>query len=615
MKIKSASSSLLALAVTLGLSAPRARGRSARQLLERRTLPLARRRRQHPLQPRPGRPRSAGQRRGGRRGGQRIRRVGRRPDFDRHLRPRRPLPVDVDITNFVPYLDPVAPDGLSAIVFDDTGEIFDLLFGPGSGILGFAGPEWVDPTTCTILEGVSFLNGPSFGDATEALDVMVHEFGHYTNLAHTAVNGQIFLVGDTAALRRTTRSATRCRHADRDHVSVLLRRRLGHGDAARATTSRASRRCIRSRRSSPTTATITGTIFALQRHDAAERRQRHRPQRRRTPSTTRCRPCPATSPTTPRQADPLVGTYTLRGLTPGAQLRRLRRPDPGRRLQHAAAQPARVEEFHNGATESNNVTSARRPHGVHAGLRGRRRHRDRRQRHLQHLRARRPAAGRRRRLRGALPAVHLQGLRPGRSTRCSSTPTAASPSALPAPTSPSRSSTVGGLGGPARSGSAADRRPVGRPQPPAGGTVSFSQTANTFTVTWDAVPEFLATGTNTFSITLKRSANHASVEYGDLSALDGLAGVACGSFVTSGFENEQDLRRHHGHRTVNLNGETAAFEIFTAPTTTSPPPAHLRQLQERPSTTRSRARRQQRHRPCRAHPAALQTPRRASSRR
>lgn len=115
------------------------------------------------------------------------------------------LPVDVDQTNFAAWLPaifggPTATDGFSPIVYDEDGAIFDALFGPGTGILGFATPDIFDINGVP-LEGNSFLNGGAILGGFPLADffgVQVHEFGHYTGLAHTVVNGQNILFGDAS---------------------------------------------------------------------------------------------------------------------------------------------------------------------------------------------------------------------------------------------------------------------------------------------------------------------------------------------------------------------------------------------------------------------------------
>jgi VCBS repeat protein len=127
------------------------------------------------------------------------------------------LSVDVDGTNFGPYLGPyggaTAPLGQSVTVFDADGAIFDTLFGVGTSVLGFAGPTFLSDGTTTvaigdpvppgsrIVEGLAFLNGkwidgidnPAAGNHEMSLDlfkaVFVHEFGHFAGLDHTQVHG------------------------------------------------------------------------------------------------------------------------------------------------------------------------------------------------------------------------------------------------------------------------------------------------------------------------------------------------------------------------------------------------------------------------------------------
>jgi hypothetical protein len=129
------------------------------------------------------------------------------------------LDVDVNGTNFGPYLGPyggaTVPRGENAIVFDADGAIFDMLFGVGTNVLGFAGPAFLSNGTTTvpigaavppgsrIVEGLAFLNGkwidgidnPAAGNQEISLDmfkaVFVHEFGHFAGLDHTQLHGHL----------------------------------------------------------------------------------------------------------------------------------------------------------------------------------------------------------------------------------------------------------------------------------------------------------------------------------------------------------------------------------------------------------------------------------------
>ena len=64
-----------------------------------------------------------------------------------------------------------------------------------------------------------------------------------------------------------------------------------------------------------------------------------------------------------------------------------------------------------------------------------------------------------------------------------------------------------------------------------GGNVSYAQEAGSFILNFDSVPEFVSTGANSFTLTLRADGSY-TIEYGAISALDGLAGSSPGGGVT-----------------------------------------------------------------------------------
>lgn len=464
------------------------------------------------------------------------------------------LPVDVDISNFGPYLNPVAPDGLSAVVFDDTGDIFNLLFGPGSGVLGFAGPEWINTLTCEILEGVSFLNGASFGASTAAFDVSVHEFGHWTNLAHTVVNGQAGF-GDNSGPTPFDTFGPFPDFFANDVVETMYPFYYGPGsntgtleadDIAMVSTLYPEASFFAS------TGSISGTILApngttrLTGVNVIARNVAN-------PFEDAVSAISSDFQVDYSQANPGAGTYAINGLTPGASYAVF--VDEilagGFSTPPLGTLPG-PEEFWNGAGESNDGgTDDPSVFTAIAAAAGS------------------TASGTNIIFNAPPPGVIVltdddteEIFLPFTYTICGQS--------FDSVFVNSNGSISFGAGSTDFSESAAELL-SGPPRiaglwddlnPSAGGTISYAASSNRFSVTFDAVPEFPATGANTFTIELKRSANHIDIDWGTLTATDGLAGVSCGGAITSGFEPEIDLSAVAGN--INMNNTTAAYEIFQA---------------------------------------------------
>ena len=497
------------------------------------------------------------------------------------------LPVDVDITNFGPFLQASAPDGLSAIVFDDNGEIFDLLFGAGSGILGFAGPEWVDSTNCTINEGFSFLNGPAIGSLEGLLNLMVHEFGHYSNLAHSEVNGQLFIgVGDSSGPGTSNTFGFAPFPDGVEVIETMYPFLFGGIDQLSRTPNADDKASISQLYPEADFATSSGAITGTIRFGSSKRTGVNVIARNvLNPFDDAVSSISSDFTDDFSQANPFTGVYKITGLTPGQEYAvyvdeilaggfstPLTSPLPG------------PEEFYNGSNESSDpatdIATDFTPVAANAGV--------------------------------VTSGVDIIFNLPNPGDPL---PTGDDGSVeIPLPFQfcsagkPYDSVFINGngfltLGGAQPGFTFVTSVPAflsGTPMiapfwadfsPNFGGSVYFNQTSSTFSVTWDSVPEFTFSGSgggsNTFTVTLRDNSDSCvsreeedddddddddydegddvTMTFGDMSATSGLVGVSAGIFATSGFETEIDLslESEDGDETFELEHDAAIYELFS----------------------------------------------------
>jgi len=484
------------------------------------------------------------------------------------------LAIDVDETNFMPFFFATAPDGLSAIVYDEDGAIFNLLFGPNSGILGFAGPEWLNPATGEIIEGLAFMNGGSLigmnpFPVAEFLSVQVHEFGHYQNLAHTVVNGQAAGFGDATGptpFDTFPRPASFVNRIETMYPFLFV-------NGGQATPHADDIAFFSFLYPEPAFASSTGTITG-----------RIRAPNNTTPVTgvnviARNIANPFEDAVSAISSDfavnyapgqPFVGVYTLRGLTAGASYAVF----VDQILAGGFSTPPRSplpgpEEFYNGAGESNDfvadVPNVFTPVVAVAAV---------------------PVTGIdiifNRLPPGPIPlgddtSFEIFTKFPVRfcgQTYESVWVNANGNLTFGAGSSAFAESAGAMLTGPPRIAGLFDDL-----NPAAGGVVSFEETNHSLTVHYTEVPEFAlppanGVGANTFTITVQRSLLDGSfgfalhggrftLDYGALSATDGAAGYSCGGKVTSTFELETDFSRLRLPFVIGLE-RPAVYEVFTA---------------------------------------------------
>jgi len=104
------------------------------------------------------------------------------------------LSVDVNGTNYEPYIAAKRPEG-NVIVFDDDGSITDDYYGAGSDdVLGFANAVRASATSNRFDFAFAVLNGAN-ASSSSFRPTLIHEFGHLIGLDHTQAGHEQALNG------------------------------------------------------------------------------------------------------------------------------------------------------------------------------------------------------------------------------------------------------------------------------------------------------------------------------------------------------------------------------------------------------------------------------------